>query len=615
MQNKQSNEPTKHRKSPPREGLEINKGVTNGVGGINPEQANNPRTIELATDQSITARHLLYYPNEASLSVMEKCADGINCVMARLNHDGDVIGDLAKDEILISMCTRLMADGGTGRIIGFNDRLTELVEMRKHTPKPNGYVDAIKSLANDCRDNMAQITATAKKAGPEGALARQGILSFMGDLGGIEKHETGFGAAYKGPLCEPQDVYNTYVAGLCDAQRKLKGQTIPAIDSEVSGFEIQFHKAREQTSLKGGGLSAPAHTARKKEERAPIGWKVQERHGLLNTGDFAEDKLKEIDLQHTKTLVDAAWPSYLVSEAVTKDVVEPVTGHVSGTFGEMAVTMDLFCGTPPESIDWKHPSGTPISSAHKDQVTAIGALAAAGLITAGFHSAVEIFQPISTFTTHPTHGSLGPKAVVEMNLHAQALRRFAEYLAKYKDKPGDWVQYSDDGQICCILSLEELNLSKEEVLSKAQSIEDAATKSVDMISALQGEGGTIATLELCRVLANHSTDPKRALNLCSLNTRLEQLGLRGYSPELKAARDIATEPVNDTQQKKLKDAIDVAEQAADRREAAIKIKPAGDEQSSYLLSALQSTLGKFAIGVGIAVAVVGTAFVVTQMRK
>jgi hypothetical protein len=547
---------------------------------------------------------------------MVQCGDGINCVMGRLSHDGDADKNLAKDEILISMCTRLMADGGTGRIIGFNDRLAELVEMKKQDPKSIAYIAKVKSLADDCRANMDQITTTAKKPGPEGALARQGILSFMGDLGGIERHETGFGAAYKGPLCDPKDVYNTYVAGLCDAQRKLRGQTIPAIDSVVTDFEEEFHKAREQTSLKGGGLSAPAHTARKKEERAPIGWKVQERQGLLNTGDLAEERLKEINPSHKKTLVDAAWPSYLVSEAVTKDVVEPVTGHVSGTFGEMAVTMNLFCGTSPESIDWKNPSGTPISSAHKDQVTAIGALAAAGLITAGFHSAVEIFQPLSTFTTHPTHGSLGPKAVVDMNLHALALRNYAEYLGKFKNRPSDWVQFSLDGKSSYILSLEELKLSKEEVLNKAQSIEDAATKSVDMISALQGEGGTIATLELCRVLANHSTDPQKPLKLCSLNTRLEQLGLRGYSQELIEARNIAKDPVSDSQQKKLKDAIDVAEQAADRREAAAKTKPAdSEEQSSYLLSILQSTLGKFAIGVGVAVAVVGTAYVVTQMRK
>ncbi|HHS8323670.1 TPA: hypothetical protein ACTUN8_003809 [Legionella anisa] len=488
------------------------------------------------------------------------------------------------------------------------------MEMRKHSPRPHGYVQAVESLAHECRANMDQITTTAKKPGPDGALARQGILSFMGDLGGIERHETGFGAAYKGPLCDAQAVYNTYVAGLCDAQRKLNGQPIPALDADVTGFEKNFHKAREQTSLKGGGLSAPAHTARKKEERAPVAWAVQERQGLLNTGDLAEEILKKAYDDHKKTLVDAAWPSYLVSEAVTKDVVEPVTGHVSGTFGEMAVTMNLFCGTPPGSIDWKHPSGTPISSAHKDQVTAIGALAAAGLITAGFHSAVEIFQPISTFTTHPTHGSLGPKAVIDMNLHAQALRSFAKYLDQFIDRPSDWVQNSLDGKSSYVLSAEEQKLVKEEILNKAQSIEDAATKSVDMISALQGEGGTIATLELCRVLANHSTDPK-VLKLCSLNTRLEQIGLRGDSLELNEAREVAKEPVSDSQRKKLEAAIEVAEETADRREAAKTKQADSDEQSSYLLSALQSTLGKFAIGVGVAVAVAGAAFVVSQMRK
>ncbi|KTC93364.1 hypothetical protein [Legionella cincinnatiensis] len=553
-----SKPPSPHRKSPPRVGLPINKGVTTGERGVNPEESKNLRTLELATDQSLAARHLLYYPNESSLQVMKLCANGMDSVMERLKHTGEAKSDLDNDEVLISMCTRLMADGGTGRLPSgdFNARLAELVDMRKREPRPEEYTEKAASLANDCRENMANITNNAKKAGPEGALARQGILSFMGDLGGLEKHETGFGAAYKGPLGDAHRVYDAYVAGLCDAQRNLRGKDGQASVEEVQEFEKIFHQARVVSSLKGGGLSAPYHTVGKKTERAPVGWGVVERRGLLNQGDNAEELLKKAYPEHKKSLVDASWPSYLVSDQVVENVTEPVTGHVSGTFGEMATTMNLFCGTSPTSLTLDQPSGKPLESAHPDQVTSIAALSAAGLITAGFHSAVEVFQPMSTFTTHPTYGSIGPDAVMQMNKEASALRAYVEYL-ETNDRPESW---EFEGYK---LSEDELKLSKEDLLNKAESIENAATKSVDMISLLQGEGGTLATLEVARVMANHSVDPKVPTKMFSLNTRLDELGLRGATPELEKARAIAELPFSKEQQLQLAEAVTAAEEAAD----------------------------------------------------
>ncbi|KTD13086.1 hypothetical protein Lgra_0950 [Legionella gratiana] len=553
-----SKPPSPHRKSPPREPLPINKGVTTKGSGVNPEESENLRTLELATDQSIAARNLLYYPNESSLQVMKLCADGMNSVMERLKHTGEAKSDLDNDEILISMCTRLMADGGTGRLPSgdFNKRLAELVEMRKLEPRPENYAEKAQSLANDCRENMANITTKAKIAGPEGALARQGILSFMGDLGGLEKHETGFGAAYKGPLGDAHRVYDAYVAGLCDSQRKLRGKEGQASVEEVQEFEKIFHQARVVSSLKGGGLSAPYHTVGKKTERAPVGWDVVERRGLLNQGDNAEKLLETAYPEHKKSLVDASWPSYLVSTQVVENVTEPVTGHVSGTFGEMATTMNLFCGTSPTSLTLDQPSGKPLETAHPDQVTSIAALSAAGLITAGFHSAVEVFQPMSTFTTHPTYGSIGPDAVMQMNKEARALRAYVEYL-ETNDRPESW---ESEGYK---LTEEELKLSKEDLLNKAESIENAATKSVDMISLLQGEGGTLATLEVARVMANHSANPKVPTKLFSLNTRLDELGLRGATPELEKARAIAELPFSKEQQIQLTKAVEAAEEAAD----------------------------------------------------
>ncbi len=544
-----------HKRSPSRTALPLTKGVTTKDAGVNPEESKNARTLELATDQSIAARHLLYHPNESSLAVVSKCADGVDSVMRRFDRTGDAKSDLLKDEVLISMVTRLMADGSTGRIIGFNAELAKLVTMQKTEPKPDGYAKAVSALADSCRANMTNITSTAKKEGPEGALARQGVLAFMGDLGGLEKAETGYGAAFKGPLCDPKLVYDSYVAGLCDAQNNLSGKAVPATDEEVSHFEESFAKAREATSLKGGVLSAPSHTAGKKKERAPLSWDVYERKGLLNTGDIAEAKLQEVYPEHKKTLVDAAWPSYLVSSEVTKDVVEPVTGHVSGTFGEMAVTMNLFCGTPPASITRANPAGTAISSASADQVSSIAALAGSGLITAGFHSAVEMFQPMSTFSTQATQGALGPKAVEDILIHANALAAYATYL-----EANDNVSPASFEHKGYSLSDEELALSKEELSSRSSSYESAATKSVDMLALLQGEGGTIATLDVARVMANHSTSPETPMSLYSLNTRIEELGQGGHTPLLDKAREIAASPLRNENVLEL--AVNAAELAA-----------------------------------------------------
>ena len=585
MQDKPEKRLSPHRKSPPREifspgGVVKEEEVSLGV---NPERSENPRTRELATDQSIAARNLLYNPNESCLEVMRQCADGIGSIMDRMKHTGNEQNDLVQDKVLISMCTRLMADGGTGRIIGFNDRLKQLVEFVdtktfvEKDSKPENYDELLRSLANDCRARMSEITSNAKKPGPEGAVARQGILSFMGDLGGIEEGETGFGAAYKGPLEKPEYIYITYAAGLCDAQRKLAGQSVPATDEEVLAFEEEFRRSRAATSMKGGGLSAPAHTARKKEERAPLTWAVQERQGLLNTGDLAEEKLKTANKAHEKSLVDAAWPSYLVAKAITQDVVEPVTGHVSGTFGEMATTMNMFCGTPPATIFWETPSGTPIDSANKDQTVSIAAMAAAGLITAGFHSAVEIFQPMSTFTTHATHESIGPKAVEMMNKQAKALKDYAAIVDTFDDgRPKTW----GEKEAGYPLSEDELILDKESLLSRAEGIEDLATKSVDMISMLQGDGGTLATLEIARVLANQSVDPQVPFKLYSLNTRLDELGLRGHTPELEKARTIANMSVSETQQQELAVALKAAENAADNRDFLHKNASEAEEKAA-----------------------------------
>lgn len=605
------------RKSPPREGV--------GEKGIDPEETKNERTKELATDQSIAARNLLYHPNDASLAVVGLCAAGVGSIMRRLDHPpGDTAPNLEKDEILINMCTRLMADGGTGRLPGFNARLADLVEMNLQTPRPAEYVGAVRLLAADCRVNMNNITRAAAIPGLDGALARQGLLSFMGDLGGLEAKETGFGKAFKGPLvaadaapavaavaaadaaaaaavegafsdadeihvaatakaakaakeaAQPgleaaaRRVYEAYVAGLCDAQRRFSNQPAPASDREVASFEKDFNNARKATSLKGGVLSAPAHTGDKKGQRAVKSWTVEIRRGLLNQGDRAEEKLAEANAEHKTTLLNASWPSFMVSKAVVQDVVEPVTGHVSGTFGEMVTTMNLFCGTPPITVNKAHPHGAPIPSAGKDQVTAIAALAGAGLITAGFHSAVEIFQPMSTFSGDDTQGSLGPQAVIETKQHVNALR---DQIYQLKN-PGAFGPLRDHGEYK--LSEEELKLSVEELRWKSKSLTNAATKSEDMISLLQGGGGTLATIEVSRVMANHSTAPKELRKLYSVTTRLEELGQRGNFPGLEKARtdahEMAIAAKSPSDYAKLQRAISKAEAIADQVEA-IMTKP------------------------------------------
>lgn len=209
-----------------------------------------------------------------------------------------------------------------------------------------------------------------------------------------------------------------------------------------------------------------------------------------------------------------------------------MTGHISGTFGEMVVTMNLFCGTRPATITRENPAGTPSHSAPNDHVNAIAALSAAGLISAGFHSAVEVFQPMSTFTTMATYEGIGPRAFDTMIRHAEALRDYAQKLGRLKANDALPESHIHNNYA---LSASELNLSVEELNAKALSFENAGTKSQDLISLLQG-GGTLATLEVIGVLANYSKNPEAPFELYSLNTQLEDLRLRGYASQL--------EPVN-----------------------------------------------------------------------
>lgn len=520
---------SKHRTSPNRMGL------SPVVSGVNPELPLNSRTRELATDQSIAARHLLYHPNKDCLDVIRRCVDGMGCIMDRLKHTGDKAQDLLNDEILISMSTRLMANGGIGRLPLFNEKLEELVRMKSQDPQPDDYTDKVQSLAELCRNNMSDIMKGAVIEGLDGAHSRQAVLAFMGDLGGLERHETGFGQAYKGPLCDPQSVYEAYISGLCDAYRKLDDKG-PATKEELAEFSVKFEKARANTSIKGGGLSAPRHTKNKKGERAPLDWVVVERNGLLGTGSDAEAQLRKQYPDHKTTLLNPAWPSYQMSPEVIVDVVEPVTGHISGTFGEMATTMNMFCGTPLETMTLSNPSGIAREEvALRAQKESISALVAAALVAAGYHSAAEFFQPMSTFSTQATYGGIGPEAVENMINHAKALREYATQLSTMSDEERPETLELHGSQ----LTKEELFSDKNALEAKAQSLEEAATKAVDMISMLQG-GGTIATLDVNRVMAQASSNPNVVFDLYSSQTQLEELGLNGQRPELKDAQRVST---------------------------------------------------------------------------
>ncbi len=598
------------RTSPPREDLEqkgdLDRKEAITSRGVDPETLGNERTKELATDQSIAGRYLLYHPNQSCLDVIERCADGIGSITERLSPTGDKDADLQKDKILITMLTRLMSDGGTAPVKDFNSRLAALKD-----PTLANYDELVHQLAEDCRQNMLNIRTTAKIPGPEGALGRQGVLAFMGDLGGLEPNETGFGGGFAAPLTKkleipyeefrvltdslcnagrltPADeetlnkfaqnylqaqqageVFRALTDGLCDAQRKLLGQKEPATQEELDKFAEAFLIARQNTSMKGGSLSAPAHTEAKKGERAAISFKPVERHGLHNTGDAAEEILKKADPEHQTSLRNAAWPQYYVSKDLVKGVVEPVTGHVSGTFGEMVVMMNMLCGTPPDTMTYDNPAGTQVSSANQEKQTiAIAALAVSELGVSGFHSAVEVHQPTSTFTTQATHKSLGPEAVEEAELQAAALRAYADNL----DSGGMQSKFEypipklDDpvGMKRYVLTEDELTSNKEQLLTKAESIEMEASKSTDMISLLQGEGGTLATIEISSMLANQSVDPIVARQLISTATRLEAVSLRGHTPELEKARTIANEPVSEAQKERLLVALTNAETVADQ---------------------------------------------------
>ena len=114
-------------RTPPRKGA---SGITAADPGAdinpNPEVGKSPRTLELATDQSLAARNLIYNPNEASLEVVKHCAEGVSAIAKRLTSRGDDSEEvkLEKDEVIIGMSARLMngdelGNGGTAGIAHF----------------------------------------------------------------------------------------------------------------------------------------------------------------------------------------------------------------------------------------------------------------------------------------------------------------------------------------------------------------------------------------------------------------------------------------------------------------------------------------------------------------
>ena len=370
-----------------------------------------------------------------------RCATGVRRILDTVKSTGPVEDDVAKGEILISMFTRFMADGGAGRIQGFNATLQALVDAKAKLPQnQQGYQREVMILADRCRDRMERILAECENIpGPENALARQALLTFMGDLGGLEATQTGFGAAYSVPLCgtekpDPGKVYDTFVRGLYDAQGRPESLAPSSITGKnikdpFKQFKEDLEKARERTTVKdtGGVLSAAVHTIDKKGQRKMVVGPNLIRDGLLGQGPNADekifDKFNSYQIDDAKRLLSVGWPQFVVPEALVEDVVEPVTGHISGSFGELAVMILMFYGVQPQAITAEKPFG----DAPPEAVQAIASIAAAMLISAGYHSAVEIFQPMSTFCGNSPHLVVGKIATENTRKYVEELDKFANW--------------------------------------------------------------------------------------------------------------------------------------------------------------------------------------------
>jgi hypothetical protein len=461
-----------------------------------PEADASPETLDLAHEQSISARNLIYNPGKMPMDVIKKCAHGINAVMNRLSTEGkDEATALANNEILISMCTRLMIEGGNQPIPGFRNDLEKLGVLSKTNPRSEEqeaeYKYGVRELATKCRREMSQMLTDCQREGPAGGRGRQALLGFLGDLGGLEPHnEVQFGG-YPAPLGSGTRIYSAYVDGVCDLNHPPSTNPDPNV---IARFPDEFEAARLRGVAKGGGtLGTDQFTKYKPDERViNLAEGPRERKGLLDQGTRADNTMR---IPEEQRLRNATWPSFRTARAVTEGLLEPVSGHVSGTAGEMIHTMRLLCGESPNHI--KGPSAPTEESLarmnryERDQSTAIASLTAAGLIATGFHTAVEVWQPISTYTGSGAEKLMGPGAIEEMVLTAKNLETAAEGILA---KPGD--PSTAERQ-------EELKTAAQMKKESARLMEEASM----CHDALKAVGmGTMATTDVSRLMDKHSAN-------------------------------------------------------------------------------------------------------------
>ncbi len=517
---------------------------------VDPESTTNEETLRMACDQSIAARNLLYHPGRESMEAIQRCTHGVRQVLRVIDATSDPVDNLKNGEILITMFTRFMADGGAGRIPGFNAQVRALGAARARLPEgQQSYNDKVLTLANTCRARMDGILERCVQEGPVGAIDRQALLTFVGDLGGFEPDQIGFGPTYPAPICgdpakkdDPrafakdaaEKVYNTLVMGLFNAAGA--GST-----SEFVTFADNFKRARLLTASKPDGvLSATVHTITKATERVLVKDSSKERQGLLNQGGKADDIISATtQIDQSQRLLSVAWPQFTVPKKLLEGVDEPVTGHVSGSFGEIAVMTAMLCGARPETFTPDEPAGQSGLNPR-----AIASLASAVLMTAGYHSAVEIFQPMSTFCGQPSHELLGSITARNSKLRVGALKDFAEWKERY---PG--VDPSGFPDIDLIDIAVDCSLNPDELRDKADKLWAVSTKEQDFISLSQGKdrGATLATLEVCGVLAEQSQFPMQVGQLLSLRTREEMIGVSGsvFSKAREVSRLIGQLPISE----------------------------------------------------------------------
>jgi hypothetical protein len=165
--------------------------------------------------------------------------------------------------------------------------------------------------------------------------------------------------------------------------------------------KVLFPKLKEEEGIKNILDSADAIklkrgsnaiAASKRDERENSKEPASSRVGILPTGTNIDDEIKEA--KNKEKIKAAKWPKQLIKFERIKSSKEPWAGHMSSSILELLFVFDLITGNDP-LISYKEKEDSKILETTERKARA--AISSAFLIGIGYHSALEVYEVVSTY--------------------------------------------------------------------------------------------------------------------------------------------------------------------------------------------------------------------------